>query len=78
MSELLALAWERFKVITSIIGDVQSYLIATLFYFTVVTPFGVGTRLFSDPLRQRVAEGQSRWIDRQTTPSDLDSAKRQG
>lgn len=78
MREIINLAWDRFKVITSIIGDTQSQVIAILFYFTVFVPFGVGTRILSDPLRQQTSHLQTYWVDRHSAPTDLESSKRQG
>ena len=61
---------------TSIIGDFQGRVIATLFYFTVLLPFGLGSRLSSDPLHLR--SGHDQWLGRDEVPRDLDSARRQG
>ncbi|NDJ62714.1 MAG: hypothetical protein GYB67_16445 [Chloroflexi bacterium] len=47
-----------------------------LFYFTVLVPFGIGARLFSDPLRQRVSAPA--WIEREPVDNQLEAAKRQG
>ena len=69
-------AWRRFGIITSIIGDFQGRVIATLFYFTVLVPFGLGSRLSSDPLQMRGQGGQ--WLGRDEVARDIDSAKRQG
>ena len=71
-------AWDRFNIITSIIGDVQGRVIAILFYFTILVPFGLGSRLFSDPLRRKVEGRTTFWEERAPLPTDLDAAKRQG
>ena len=42
MSEIVHLAWDRFKIIAGIVGDVQGRVIVTLFYFTILVPFGIG------------------------------------
>ena len=76
MTEIVKHAWHRFGIITSIIGDVQGRVIATLFYFTVLVPFGLGSRIASDPMRLR--QQNSQWLARDEVPCDLDSAKRQG
>ena len=75
MTSILKLAWKRLLVITSVIGDAQGRLIAQLFYFTVLVPFGVGTRLFSDPLGHA---GKTEWLERHPTSPALEDAKRQG
>jgi hypothetical protein len=76
LREVVQLAWERLNVITSIIGDVQGRLIATLFYFSILVPFGIGSRLFSDPMS--IKSRQNTWLERPSVPTDLESAKRQG
>lgn len=79
MGEIWRLGWDRFNVITAIIGDVNGRAIALIFYFTILVPFGIFSRLFTDPLRQRVSDQVSTfWEDRAPIPTDLDSAKRQG
>jgi len=78
LTEIIQLAWNRFKIITAIIGDVQGRLIATLFYFTILVPFGVMSRLLSDPLRLKTLAGDFSWLDRPAVPEELDAAQKQG
>lgn len=75
MKAVLQLAWDRLLVITSVIGDVQGRLIAMLFYFTVLVPFGIGSRLFSDPLGRK---GKAMWFERPAVPNSLEDARKQG
>jgi len=84
--EIWDIAWHRFNVIQAIVSDANARIIAILFYFTVLVPFGVGSRLFSDPLRLKTVKssdgkeksvGQA-WLNRDPVPSDLDSARQQG
>lgn len=77
MFDTLRLAWSRFGIIGSVIGDLQGKVISILFYFTILMPFGIGSRLFSDPLRMRSAAGPQ-WLQRDPVPTDLDSAQKQG
>ena len=76
LSEIVRLAWDRFKIIVSIVGDVQGRAILTLFYFTILVPFGLGARLFGDSLRLRSAS--QTWLERPPVASSLDDARRQG
>ncbi|MBZ0302901.1 MAG: hypothetical protein K8J31_24360 [Anaerolineae bacterium] len=78
MSDIFKTAWSRLLVITAVIGDVQGRFIAVLFYYTVLVPFGIGTRLSGDPLHMKVTQGQSQWLDRPPTGSALDDARKQG
>jgi hypothetical protein len=66
----------RFRIIAAIVGDLQGRAVATLFYFTVLVPFAVGSRLFTDPLFVRAGSGG--WHDRPAVSDDLDEARRQG
>jgi hypothetical protein len=75
LREIVHLAWDRFNIIGSVIGDVQSRILITAFYFTILVPFGLISRLFTDPLRRT---GTPVWLDRPATPDDLDSARQQG
>ncbi len=78
MRAILQLAWDRFQIIGSIIGDVQGRLIATIFYFTILMPFGVISRLTGDLLAIKTTGTKPTWLDRPATPENLDSARRQG
>lgn len=74
----MRIAWKRLQIISAIVGDVQSRVIATLFYFTILVPFGLGSRLLSDPLRLRTSREQSTWLDRDPIPTDMNTARQQG
>jgi hypothetical protein len=79
LGEIWRLGWDRFNVISGVVGDINGRAIALLFYFTILVPFGIISRLFTDPLNQRVAtNAKTFWQDRAPIPTDLDSAKRQG
>jgi uncharacterized membrane protein len=67
--------WSRFKVIASIIGDVEASIIAIGFYYTILVPFGLLARYSGKSLRQ---QPKVAWLERELVPSDLEAAKRQG
>lgn len=67
--------WEGWKRVGGWIGDFLGRLILTLFYFTLVLPFGVVMRLFRDPLRLRPPSPPT-WLDRQPDENSLDAARR--
>jgi hypothetical protein len=67
--------WERFSLITKIIGEVNSKVLLTLLYFTIFVPFGLISRLTSDPLDFK---GVPSWVERKPVPRDITSAKLQG
>ena len=70
-------AWKAWREIAAYIGDFQARLLLTIFYFTVLAPFGLLVRLFSDPLRVRNLETDSGWTKRETREADLEAARRQ-
>lgn len=75
MRELIHVAWRRFNIISGVVSDTSARVVATLFYFTVLVPFGIGSVIFSDPMRVR--EGAV-WVEREPVPTDIDSARQQG
>ena len=75
MKKLWRIAWERFSINSSIVADGNGRFIATLFYFTILVPFGLLSTLFMDPLRRRQPEVS--WHSREPVPSDLESAREQ-
>jgi hypothetical protein len=75
VSEILRIAWSRWKVIGEAFNDFLARLIAVLFYFTIFAPFALGVRLLSDPLRIR--KSVKAWHDRAPVGNSLDDARRQ-
>ena len=76
MKETWLLAWKRFSIIAGIVGDVQGNFLATLFYFTILAPFGLIARLTGDRLRQRHPDQV--WLTKDPIDQSLEGAKRQG
>lgn len=77
MREINNIAWRRFNIIATISGDVIGRFVLTLFYFTILMPFGIGYTLFSDPLQKSGGIGPH-WLGREPVPNDIESAKQQG
>lgn len=84
--EIWDITWHRFSVIQSVVSDANARIIAILFYFTILVPFGIGYSLMSDPFNEKETTtndgkktnvGQA-WHERETVPTDLDSARLQG
>ncbi|HHL39094.1 MAG TPA: hypothetical protein ENJ37_01170 [Deltaproteobacteria bacterium] len=69
--------WEKWKVLAVKIGEFNSRVILTVFYFVIMLPFGVGARLFSDPLSMKRKRNASYWVDREAAAPTLQDAKRQ-
>lgn len=77
-SALRKIAVDRYKTITEINGDILGRVISTVFYFTILVPFGIGSSLLSDPLQRKGTNMQPTWIERAPVAHDLDGATRQG
>lgn len=67
-------AWMRFG---HFMGDMVGRVVMTLFYFTILLPFGVIVTLFSDPLDRKHTNQQPAWHARTTGDRTLEEARRQ-
>lgn len=67
--------WERWTKFAQKFGNVQARVLLTLIYATVILPFGISVRLFSDPLR--IKHRPSRWLRYRGKARDWQWAKRQ-
>ncbi len=47
---MLSRFWKQWKLIAHKIGNFQSRILLNIFYFIILMPFGLGVKLFSDPL----------------------------
>jgi hypothetical protein len=69
--------WERWKVIAHKIGTFQSRVLLNIFYFVILAPFGLGVKLFADPLRIK-QQNHSHWLRNDSKPAPVcESARRQ-
>ena len=69
--------WTAWKRIGQFIGDFIARVVLSLFYFTLFVPFGVGVRLFGDPLDVKAESKSSWWLERVTSDPMLEDARRQ-
>ncbi len=76
MKKVWRIAWERFSVNSAIVADINGRFIATLFYCTIMLPFGLLSALFMDPLDRK--DSSAEWIKREPLPTDIASAREQG
>lgn len=67
--------WQQWKRIAQIMGDFIGRVILTIFYFTVLLPFGLGMRFFGDPLKIRL-KYSSRWVERTADDLSIEDARR--
>ena len=66
--------WKGWKRFGQIIGDLIVRLVLSVFYFTIFLPFGVGVRLFGDPLNIN-SNNPPKWLEK-ITHNQLEDAKR--
>ena len=67
--------WQSWKRAAHAIGTFQARILLTAFYATLVLPFGIFARLFSDALR--IKRRPTRWLKHPDDAPDLEWAKRQ-
>lgn len=77
-SGLFRRLWQGWTHFAEEMGNVQGRLLMGFFYFVVVTPFGLGTRLFSDPLNIKQRPTDSAWVEKDPIDRSLEEAREQG
>ncbi len=74
---LLARSWDGWRKFARQLGNYQGRVVLAFFYFIILTPFGLLTRVFSDPLQIKSKTGTSLWAERPAEAPGLDAARRQ-
>jgi hypothetical protein len=69
--------WDWWKVFAIEIGNYQGRVLFAFFYFVIVTPFGIGVRLFSDPLKVKQGGRTTCWLERSSVRQELETAREQ-
>lgn len=69
--------WEGWKKFGKFMGDQVGRVFLMLFYVTVALPFGLGVRLFGDPLKVKDKTQPVQWIERKSPESTLESGYNQ-
>jgi len=75
--EYLNKFWKGWMKFGHFMGDIVARVVMTLFYFTILLPFGVIVTLFSDPLDRKHKDQQPAWHSRTTGDRTLEEARRQ-
>jgi hypothetical protein len=70
----LKLVWKKWRAFGKVMGDFVARIFMTVFYFTVALPFGIGVRLFKDPLRLKSTEAA--WLKREPPEETIEAARR--
>jgi hypothetical protein len=69
--------WTEWQKLAADIGDFQARLVLTVFYWTVMLPFGLLVRLVLRPMQTRPVPGAIRWLPRATPVPGLPGVQRQ-
>ena len=69
--------WDKWKRFGQVMGDVFARVILTIFYFTVLVPFGIGVRIFGDVYNQKQRDSGSYWNDSSFVEPSLFDSRRQ-
>jgi hypothetical protein len=73
--EILGRVWRAWKRVGQFIGDWIARVVLTVFYFTLFLPFGIGVRLWGDPLATK-DRGGAQWLERAAADLTTDKARR--
>ncbi len=76
MRRVWQIGWARFSINSAIVADLNGRFIATLFYFSIMAPFGLLSAIFMDPLQRKASPDA--WTQREPVPTDMASAREQG
>jgi hypothetical protein len=76
VDSILRVAWDRWQIIGHINGDYVARLIVNLFYFTILVPFAVGSKIFTDPLELRKSV-TAHWKERKAVGATVKDAQSQ-
>lgn len=69
--------WQSWGSFSKRMGDFQSRIFLSMFFFIVVSPFALAVKMFSDPLRIRYRGNESHWLSKMTTKIDLEQSRKQ-
>jgi hypothetical protein len=69
--------WSSWKSFSKRMGSFQTRIIFSFFYFIFVTPFALGVKIFSDPLKIKHKSSKSHWLPKKEIKYDLEQYRRQ-
>lgn len=77
MLSLIKIAWERWQIIGTQIGDFNARILMTAFYFSALLVFGIRDTWFADPLKIKAPSFDTPRSQRRPLVDDLKAAQRQ-
>lgn len=69
--------WTKWKEFSQKMGSFQSKIILSLFFFIFITPFALGVKLFSDPLRIKQSSTPTYWVPKKTAKNNMEEYRKQ-
>jgi hypothetical protein len=69
--------WGRWREMSQKAADVQARVLLTVFYFTMMLPFGLVFGLLKDPLKIKHRPSGTYWVERKPVSESLADAHRQ-
>ena len=72
--EILKRIWNAWRALGHFMADVVGRVVMLVLYFTVVAPFGLAVRFFSDPLHMK--GDAPTWEKREAEVATLESSNR--
>jgi hypothetical protein len=75
--EFLKKLWRGWMRFGHFMGDIVGRVVMTVFYFTLLLPFGLIITLFGDPLDMRHKDKTPAWSARTTGDRNVEEAQRQ-
>lgn len=69
--------WQFWKSFSKKMGNFQSKIILSFFFFILVSPFALAVKIFSDPLRIKSHGMKSHWLSKKDMNSDIERFRRQ-
>jgi hypothetical protein len=75
--DVLRKLWRGWLRFGHFMGDIVGRVVMTVFYFTLLLPFGVIITLFGDPLDMKHKTKAPAWHARTTGDRNLEEARRQ-
>jgi hypothetical protein len=69
--------WKAWKAFGQLIGDFVGRIFLMIFYLTITLPFGIGVRLFGDPLDIKDRGKSPAWLERKTPEATIEVAHQQ-
>jgi len=69
--------WRAYQDFFIRVGAFQSGIVLSIIFFILISPFALGVKIFSDPLRLKHQDEESNWLPRISAKPDLEQSRRQ-